>query len=61
MSRPESNILTSNLADAIEAIPMGETLILLQPDENGESNSIVIDEKLAGQLLPILQQLVGGR
>lgn len=40
---------------------MGETVILLQPDENGDINSIVIDAKLASQLLPILQQIVGGR
>lgn len=60
-TRPDSTILPSTEAEAIEAIPMGETLVLIQHDELGDANSLVIDDSLAKQLLPILQQMVGGR
>ena len=61
MPQPETIQITSTVAETIELIDLGETIVLMQPDETGEVQSITVDRQQALKLATILQQAFGGR
>lgn len=59
--QPETVKLASSNNASIEVINMGEGVILLQPDEFGEVNSVAIDAQQAAEMIKLLQQAFGGQ
>lgn len=51
MQQPNTMTITAPNADTLEVVDLGETFVLLQKDETGDTNSIAITgEQLEGLL-----------
>lgn len=60
--QPETVKLTSPNNAPIEVINMmGEGVVLMQPDEFGEVNSVAIDVRQAAEMIKLLQQSYGAQ
>lgn len=59
--QPDTIQITSANTETIEAVDLGEAVVLMQADETGEVQSVTLDRAQALQLSTILQQMFGGR
>jgi hypothetical protein len=61
MTQPDTIQITSSNSQTIEAVDLGEAVVLMQADETGEVQTVTLDHDQALQLAKVLQQMFGGR